>query len=250
MNDINGLSLDKSSPVPLYEQLRKGLLAGIIGGQYPSGTRLPTEEELCEALDISRPVARQAYNALIEGGYVERMRGRGTFVKLPGSRGRFINKQLSFAEEMSILGMDHHTELVCAEWLAYDPKIHPLLQLEKGERCYHLVRRRYVQGTPFVLVENYIPETVFPGIDRYDFAQNSLYGIFGSVYSRKIVRSKRTMAAILANDEIAAALNTYRGAPVIYVKNVVFDQYEHPIDLSKEYLDGYSQKFEFDVFNK
>ena len=57
----NGLFLDKGSAVPLYEQLRQGLLDAISKGQIPVGGKLPTEEELCAALGISRPVARQAY---------------------------------------------------------------------------------------------------------------------------------------------------------------------------------------------
>lgn len=247
---LNGLHLDKSSAVPLYEQLRKGLLECITSGEFPIGSRMPTEEELCSAYGISRPVARQAYNALIEAGYVERMRGRGTFVKVPESRGQFIDKQLSFAQEMNILGMQHNTELISAKWLTYDAKIYAQLRLEKGQRCLHIIRKRFVEGRPFVLVENFVPEPQFPGIDRFDFGQRSLYSVFSEVYNRRIAHSHRTMAAILANDEIAAALGTYRGAPVMYVKNLVFDQNDCPIDLSKEYLDGYSQKFEFDVINK
>ncbi len=50
--------MDKSSAVPLYEQLRQGLLNAISEGQIPQGSKLPTEEELCVALGISRPVAR------------------------------------------------------------------------------------------------------------------------------------------------------------------------------------------------
>ncbi len=68
---------------------------------------------------ISRPVARQAYNMLIEEGFVERMRGRGYFVRSPDTRGRFLNKQLSFAAEMGVLNLEHRTEVLRAEWVSY-----------------------------------------------------------------------------------------------------------------------------------
>ena len=83
MIELNGIQLDKISAFPLYEQLRKALLEAITSGKLPAGTKLPTEEELCAQFGISRPVARQAYNMLIEEGFVERMRGRGTFVRSP-----------------------------------------------------------------------------------------------------------------------------------------------------------------------
>lgn len=68
MIELNGIQLDKTSAVPLYEQLRKALLEAITSGKLSAGTKLPTEEELCAQFGISRPVARQAYNMLIEEG--------------------------------------------------------------------------------------------------------------------------------------------------------------------------------------
>lgn len=160
MIELNGIQLDKTSAVPLYEQLRKALLEAITSGKLSAGTKLPTEEELCAQFGISRPVARQAYNMLIEEGFVERMRGRGTFVRSPDTRGRFLNKQLSFAAEMGVLNLEHRTEVLRAEWVSYTPELFSRLKLERGDRCYHLVRMRYVSGKPFVLVENYVPRAI------------------------------------------------------------------------------------------
>lgn len=250
MIELNGIQLDKISAVPLYEQLRKALLEAITSGKLPAGTKLPTEEELCAQFGISRPVARQAYNMLIEEGFVERMRGRGTFVRSPDTRGRFLNKQLSFAAEMGVLNLEHRTEVLRAEWVSYTPELLARLKLERGDRCYHLVRMRYVSGKPFVLVENYVPESVFPGIDAYDFAQRSLYDVFETVYHERIIKSRRVLMAQTANAEFANLFGVHRGSPVLYVENVVMDQNDRPIDLSKEYLDGVTQKFEFEVVNQ
>ncbi|MCQ2550491.1 MAG: GntR family transcriptional regulator [Lachnospiraceae bacterium] len=249
MEKTNGIYLNKASALPLYEQLRKGILECILNGQFPYGSKLPTEEELCETYDISRPVARQAYSALIEAGYVERQRGKGTFVKTPDNRGRYINKQMSFAQEMGAMGLKHKTVLIKAEWATYDENLFSMLGLTEQDRCYHIIRMRYVQEKPFVLVENYVPETAFPGIEQYNFEENSLYRILNEVYHTHIVRSHRTMAAILATDEIATTLEIAKGSPIMYVKNLVYDEMDRPIDLSKEYLDGSSHRYEFDVYN-
>lgn len=249
MMEWNGLFLDKTSAVPLYEQLRQRLLEAISKGQIPVGGKLPTEEELCAALEISRPVARQAYNALIEAGYVERMRGKGTFVRRPDSRGRFLNQQLSFAREMEILGLPHRTKLLRQEWTAYSPELFGALRLRQEDRCLHLVRMRYASEEPFVLVENYIPEPVFPGIDRCDFERRSLYEVFETEYHLRVSRSRRTICARVASAEQAPLFHIRRGAPMLYIKNVAFDQYDRPVDWSAEYLDGAARSFEFDVIN-
>ena len=44
MIELNGIQLDKTSAVPLYEQLRKALLEAITSGKLSAGTKLPTEE--------------------------------------------------------------------------------------------------------------------------------------------------------------------------------------------------------------
>ena len=42
MSERYELHLDKNSAVPLYEQLRRGLLDAITGGQFREGDKLPT----------------------------------------------------------------------------------------------------------------------------------------------------------------------------------------------------------------
>lgn len=242
--------IDKTSPIPLYEQLRQALLDAIISGKIPVGAKLLTEEELCTRFSVSRPVARQAYSALISEGYVERRRGRGTFVRMPDILGRFLQTQLSFTEEMEITGHSHRTELVRADWLDQAPEIFTRLRMEENDRCYRLLRMRYVEGRPYVLVENFIPESIFPGIDRFDLAQNSLYKIFASEYHLTIPRSRRTIGAQIADAEFARLFEVQPGSPVLYVENLVYDQYDRPIDFSREYMDGLARKFEFEVVNK
>lgn len=250
MTGLRGLYLDKSSPMPLYEQLRRALLEAITNGKIPEGSKLPTEEELCDQLGISRPVARQAYSELIAEGYVERMRGKGTFVRLSDDRGRFIDAQLSFAKEMAILGRSHCTKMVHQEWVTGDLTLASKLNIGLDERCFHIRRMRYADEKPFVLVDNYIPESIFPGIDKYDLAKNSLYDIFESDYHVKVTRAKRTIRARIAEREFAELFGVECGDPVLYVTNVAIDQNDRPVDYSREYLDGLVQKFEFGVVNK
>lgn len=250
MTDLNGLYLDKTSPMPLYEQLRQALLEAIKNGRIPEGTKLPTEEELCDRLGISRPVARQAYSALIAEGYVERMRGKGTFVRHPDTRGRFLNMQISFEKEMSILGKPHHTELIAQEWVTGDLTLAAKLNLGLTERCFHMKRMRYMERKPFVLLENYIPESIFPGIEKYDLAANSLYDTFEKEYHVRVARAERMIGAQTANSEFARLFGVECGSPVLYITNVAIDQNDRPVDFSKEYLDGLTQKFEFEVVNK
>lgn len=66
---------------PLYRLLEEGLRAAILRGDIASGTRLPAERELAQALAVSRTTVAAAYELLQQDEWVERRRGSGTWVR-------------------------------------------------------------------------------------------------------------------------------------------------------------------------
>ena len=57
--------LDRTSPMPLYHQLKERLVERIASGTWPPESRLPSERELCELFGISRITVRQALDQLV-----------------------------------------------------------------------------------------------------------------------------------------------------------------------------------------
>jgi DNA-binding FadR family transcriptional regulator len=64
----------------LYRQIADHLSELIASGEFPEGTRLPSERELAEQLGVSRPSVREALIALEVAGKVEVRVGSGIFV--------------------------------------------------------------------------------------------------------------------------------------------------------------------------
>jgi DNA-binding FadR family transcriptional regulator len=64
----------------LYRQIADHLSELIAKGEFPEGTRLPSERELAEQLGVSRPSVREALIALEVAGKVEVRVGSGIFV--------------------------------------------------------------------------------------------------------------------------------------------------------------------------
>ena len=60
----------------VYEKI----LAAVIAGEFPINKKLPTEAQLCERYEVSRPVLRDALNRLKEDELVVSRRGSGSFV--------------------------------------------------------------------------------------------------------------------------------------------------------------------------
>ncbi len=65
---------------PLYEQVKRELLAAIASGEYSPGVPFVTQREICERFGVSHATAVRALNDLAAEGHVVRRRGQGTFV--------------------------------------------------------------------------------------------------------------------------------------------------------------------------
>jgi GntR family transcriptional regulator, arabinose operon transcriptional repressor len=74
------MQLDRSSGIPLHIQVSNLLASRILDGEWPVGGMLPSEQQLCAQLSISRGTLRQALAELQRSGYVRREQGRGTFI--------------------------------------------------------------------------------------------------------------------------------------------------------------------------
>lgn len=74
----NGLT--RQSGGPMYHQLRQDLLARIRRGEFPPGSVLPSENQLCAEYKVSATTARRAFLELVKEGVVQRKAGVGTMV--------------------------------------------------------------------------------------------------------------------------------------------------------------------------
>lgn len=67
----------------LTSQLVAALRARIEAGEFPPGSKLPSEQELIGAFGVSRTVVREAISNLKAGGLVATRQGVGAFVQAP-----------------------------------------------------------------------------------------------------------------------------------------------------------------------
>ena len=74
------IEINKESGVPLYIQVKKQIMHEIKKGTLKVGTKLPTERELSQRLNVSRNTISTAYNDLEQDGALKSYQGKGTFV--------------------------------------------------------------------------------------------------------------------------------------------------------------------------
>lgn len=73
--------IDPTGPVPPYKQIAEIIRRRIVSGEYPRGSRLPTESEMVETWEVARTTARRAIALLREEGLIETVAQRGSYVR-------------------------------------------------------------------------------------------------------------------------------------------------------------------------
>jgi GntR family transcriptional regulator, regulator for abcA and norABC len=72
--------LNKSSSIPLHQQIYEYMKNKIMNGEWPVGTKLPTQRGLAEKLHVNRSTIVYALGELTADGLIEAKVGKGTVV--------------------------------------------------------------------------------------------------------------------------------------------------------------------------
>jgi GntR family histidine utilization transcriptional repressor len=70
----------KNQKLPQFALIKQFLEQQIKSGQWPPGTRIPTEQSLTDTFSVSRMTARRAVKELADVGLLTRTPGKGTYV--------------------------------------------------------------------------------------------------------------------------------------------------------------------------
>ena len=122
---------------PRYAELGDALQAAIEKGQYPVGTLLPTELELCERYQVSRHTARAALAQLISAGLVQRRPGAGTRVIAQSAAMRYEH-EIDTVDLLMQYGNSTRLKVLHSERLVADANIAQRLDIHEGKEYLRL----------------------------------------------------------------------------------------------------------------
>jgi DNA-binding transcriptional regulator YhcF (GntR family) len=102
------ITLDPSSPVPPYEQVRLAIAHEVRSGALAPGARLPTVRRLATDLGLAPNTVARAYRELEQDQVVETRGRHGTFVAAPTDQ---VQRQAfaattEYVERLRRLGVD------------------------------------------------------------------------------------------------------------------------------------------------
>lgn len=243
--DFTKKRLNRDIPIPLYYQLKEILLESI--KHTEKGTSFPTELELCERFDVSRPTVRQAIIELVNEGFLYRIKGRGTFIAEPKIRQDFLIALKSFSEEMQQKGLTPTTKVLDFRSVECDERGSEALEIPVGTDVVQLERLRFTDNEPVVLVMTFLPAARLPGILERHFENESLYHIIEVEYGYTIDRAVRTIEARIAGEYEANLLGVKKKTPVQYIETITYLRDNTPIEYSQAHYRGDRNTFTFEL---
>ena len=204
------LPLDRTSPLPLYAQLKQRLI-GLIARSERGDGRFCTDEELSDLFGVSRDTARQAVAELVADGLLRRARGRGTFIVFPPVEERF-NPGMDFAHQWAARGTPMQIVGLVFARQAADAALADLLDVEPGRLVLFIKRVRSAARVPIALDFRYIPDDLVPDWDESCIAQSFLHLLW---QRHRLAGGEFAITAGLAGADERAHLHLPSGAPVL-----------------------------------
>ncbi len=241
MNFSNQI-IDKSTPIPMYFQLKQIILDRITAGELKPGDMIPTELEFIELFDVSRTTVRQAIIELVKEGYLYRTKGKGTFVAKPKIKQDFMQKLEGFAAQMRRLNLTPRTEVLSMEVIPAPEWVAIGLNIYEGDQVIKMTRLRYADEEPVVIVDTYLTENC-KFITESDLEKFSLYSLLSRTPETRVVMVERQVEAVLPTEEDIKILRMPAGEAIQLVTTTGYNEEGTPVEYSISHYRGDKNQF-------
>ena len=221
------MAINDSAVVPLYQQVKDDIRAAIESGKYKTNEKIPPEPELSAEYSVSRITVRQAMSELAQAGYIERVQGKGSFVKVQKTNMQ-LNHLQGFSEEMKAKGKSPSTQPISLEVTPCDRDVATRLELEEDARVTSICRLRLADGEPVAVEHVFIPFYLCPQLAQWD-GRGSLYHQLAE-YGLKVCRATQDISAGFTPRGVCDLLNIPPRTPTLQIERVTYLENNTPLE--------------------
>jgi len=148
--------------LPIYLRLQDELSGRIASQEWRAGEAIPSESELAGRYRVSVGTLRKALDLLVAEGQLERIQGKGTFVRRPrfdSSLFRFFRFQNQAGERRIPRG-----RVLGVEVISPPAAVASRLNLAAGAQAIHLDRLRLMDAVPLLVESIWLPQDRFAAL--------------------------------------------------------------------------------------
>lgn len=243
----------------LYIAIKDDLLAKIDSGSYAVGQVIPSEIELAQSYGVSRSTVRQALQLLVEAGYLDRRKRRGTVVldraaaqsagRVPGaSETGSVSPmgEAGQAVELVAGAAEGRVRTICllSRVMEANEQIAELMELPVGTPVRKIVRLRYLDDVPNVFMVTFVPDVPYQGLAEVNLSEQRLYPAMEAL-GRPVTSAKRRLEATKADMALSAILDVPLDDPLFLFYITGRDAAGEIVELSVTWYRGRDNSLEF-----
>jgi len=217
--------IDPANIIPKYYQLANILRQKIDNGELEENDPIPSERQLEDQFNLSRPTIHQAVDLLVRQGLLYRVHGKGTFVSPPKLQ-KGILELTSFSEDMRNRGLVPGQIILEFGWIKPPVKVSKYLELtEPFPNVLRIKRIRLGDNEPIGLQDAYLALSASQEITRAEVeSKGSVYSILQEKFGIFPSEADETLEVTLATKEEAELLEIPEGSPLLLNERTLWSQ--------------------------
>ena len=224
--------LDQGGALPLYHQVKQVLLDLLDSGEIAPNSEFFSEEEIAKSLAVSRPTVGRAMRELIAEGHIRRERGKRALVR--GSQSVplvFMGELISFGEMLQRLEKPYRTALISREIVPSTSELRKALRTDEAEVIY-LRRLRFVDDTPILFVNSYLPRSTFGDLMTLDCSEfdTDLYSLLERRFDVCVRHAEREVMAVRSGIDETKLLGIPLWDPCLRLAGTSCDDNGQPVE--------------------
>lgn len=212
----------------IYERIERQLRRRVAAAE--DGTPFPSEPRLAEEFGVARMTIRAALAGLQRDGLIERVPGRGSYVRKPAAQ-RPVGTLLSFHDQAIALGKTPRSTVMSAvvREASEDEStaLYPELDADTRPRVVAIERVRYFDTEAVAIERATFPEALAPLLDA-DLEYGSLHLELRRLGHDPTLGSSMLTATTAAED--AAALGVDPASALLVETRTILDQHGRPLE--------------------
>ncbi len=199
----------------LGQQIRDYVLTRIESGEWPEGSRIPSEAKLTEQLGASRMTIHIALRDLSAEGVLLRKQGAGTFVAPRRSQSTFLELR-NIHTEIEARGNRHSTDVLALERVICNLSLATEMNIAPGTQVFHSLLVHRENGSPIQIEDRYVNPQFSADYLEHDFTKITPYELL--MAAGPLGEVEHIIQALLADEASSALLDLKVGDPVLMLR--------------------------------
>lgn len=235
---LTNKTVDRESQQKLYVQMYSIIKEKIESRDWPVGSQIPTEDELCKTYDVSKATVRMAIADLVRDGYLKKLQGKGTFV-MHAMPDLGITMKTRLTEDMLGEGVNARKEILMKGIKTLPEDVKGYLKTDRD--VYYILCKRVVNGEPAYLEETFIPLETVPDVEELEVCQMPFYELVQEKSEKKIFKVVQMIELTEISDDAASILKIDKSAPVLLLHRLLVAADGSPLAYTR--LTGSGRKY-------